>query len=1205
MLKNSKRIIATVILLCLMISLSGANLFPYAAPNTEEVLLSLDFSDSSQIVNDQYGAHYSTRDVIAKVGDGSEASINLAIDNGRLAITEKNGWARPVVRFSTAFALDTVYRLEYTVEPANASQTLSVEPLIQITGSLDGNWPTAPDCYLPATVINASNHSVSMEFYFTNESGKITFHSGSATTSLPKDASIAAFDYQMMLGGSSTDCFVDDFVLKKVGSIVQDEDQPLFQTDFEQDNQMKDAYFDYSKNIWMKQGNGNDAAASFAIEQVADENGQDTNALLVSDRTSYARPIMRVDLPFEIGKTYRIAYAAKSKETGKKIALQSYIEITGALNGGYPTAPALDCGWNFLPEDGSWTHITTDLSFGKDGEKLTYTANGKTVELPEGATLAALDFNILAGGENEYSDYYLDDFTITEVKDTPDQPEEPEVTGIVANSFHSSDEINNDVNGFYAAPGVWSVNGADGTTTLTVEDSLLKITDRSGNRSPAVRLGGGSQFPSNKQYQIALRAKNLESGMQQSIGYYLQFTGEKDGTYSVVDFGTDTVALSDSSLRTVSADFAIEETEDGVTIVTANGSKSFDKGYSLAAIDVYLISEGQDSKASIGIDNFYADFYNGEIMLDFETDDQINNVNNGQHSTAYTMTKNIYGAREAEIVFVENAGADGSRVLHAIGDSNNWRPEIRLSQGTTKIKVGTPYELSFQAKSANPGKTTNVQIILEVYYTLPDAPNDYKTIEMMSTKATITENWETFIADFQLIQTEDALLLTDGISTKKMPANAVIAAVDSGFVPIDTTDKQTNYYVDNYCLRKLLRNPFQFNDDDANKIIKNGGMEQTANIGDGRAWYSAENADITLEAVTDDPYAGSYCLKVSNRKLVWHRAIQRLEDLSIFQPGKKFNFSGAVKSEEETIFSLSIYVTLGFRDENNPNNIQYAAMEIPLSTQHVGDSWKDMVGEFGIYVNADGNTVITNGNTEDPVTLEIPKDSIGIAAIDVYFGIPETYEKNVTTNYYIDNMEMVEAGAYQEGDRLQGTFVSLTESEEKENDSAIVLLYQDEATGIEIYGDAADIPAEASFQVEKLFSGSEYRQAEKALAAKKISGKAYYSITLRKDGSAVSPLGHLYIHLPNQTVSKNADQKLLLLADGNILAPKAELKENTYIIDTDILGIFALSAPADISADNSGTGENQFWLLMAIGCILPASMVLILFKKRKKGDLSA
>lgn len=123
----------------------------------------------------------------------------------------------------------------------------------------------------------------------------------------------------MMLGGSSTDCFVDDFVLKKVGSIVQDEDQPLFQTDFEQDNQMKDAYFDYSKNIWMKQGNGNDAAASFAIEQVADENGQDTNALLVSDRTSYARPIMRVDLPFEIGKTYRIAYAAKSKETGKKM----------------------------------------------------------------------------------------------------------------------------------------------------------------------------------------------------------------------------------------------------------------------------------------------------------------------------------------------------------------------------------------------------------------------------------------------------------------------------------------------------------------------------------------------------------------------------------------------------------------------------------------------------------------------------------------------------------------------------------------------------------------------------------------------------------------------------------------------------------------------------------------------------------------------
>ena len=68
-------------------------------------------------------------------------------------------------------------------------------------------------------------------------------------------------------------------------------------------------------------------------------------------------------------------------------------------------------------------------------------------------------------------------------------------------------------------------------------------------------------------------------------------------------------------------------------------------------------------------------------------------------------------------------------------------------------------------------------------------------------------------------------------------------------------------------------------------------------------------------------------------------------------------------------------------------------MEIPLSTQYVGDSWKDMTGEFSIYANADGNTVITNGNTKDPITLEIPKDSIAIAAIDVYFGIPETYEK--------------------------------------------------------------------------------------------------------------------------------------------------------------------------------------------------------------------
>jgi len=1130
-----------------------------------DAMLYLDFSDASQAIVDSYGAFYNNRDVFTKHGNGGDGVIDMSVENGKLVITNKSGWGRPVIRFGADFEMDTIYRIEYTVEKLDSGKSLSVEQLIQLTGALDGGWPTAPDVTVPAITIDGDSAVISQEFYFTSQGGVVTLHIGGQTSELPQYATVAAFDYGLVLGGECADCTIDNFSLTKVGSTEPEpETDALIVFDFETDGQMQNVEFNYTNNVIMKKGDGSSAVVTLGVESVEGINGT-TNALLVSDRTSWARPVVRLNVPVSVGNTYVFSFLAKAVENGSTISLQERIEITGSLDGGWPTAAPLLSELTALGD--GWTLVTAEVEFGQEGGKLTYTCNGVTAELPAGATLAAIDLNIMAEGADATADYYIDDLTVTEIKGEEGEDDEdltPEVDGIVSNSFHISDEANNNVDGHMSAPGVWSVNGAEGTTTLTVADSMLQITDRTGNRSVAVRLGGGESFPSNYAYRIAARAKNLEPGKDQTLGYYIQFIGYKDGSYPVLDFGTDSLTLTDEYFLTVSADFEIIEENGVITIVTPNGKKSFDEGVTLAAIDVFLVTGGDDSKASIGIDNFYADYYLGEIVLDFENDKHINNVNSSHHSVPYVMVPNAYGANSYNLEFVENMGADGSRVMHAIGSTGSWRPQIRLSQGTAKIKPQTPYEVSFQIKSADPDAVTKFQIAYDIYYTMPGAPSNYINIQLMSSLVIVNGEWQDVVANLIIIEKDGGYVVTDGTAYRTLPEGAKLEAVDCGFLPITTTDDQTDYYVDNFVLKKLLENPIKMDGvaDDADKIVKNGGMEDPMNIGFGRAWAPAENADITLELVNYEAYAGQYSLRISDRKQTWHRAQQRLDDLSVFTEGKKFMLSGAVMAEEDTYFSLSIYVTLGFRDEENPSNINYAAMEVPLSTERVyANVWNDMAGEFGIYRNSDGNLVIANGDENNQILLEIPPESVGIAAIDVWFTVAAGCEENVLTAYCIDNMEMIQSGTYAEGEPLLCSFESMEQEEAEEPTEE--LLYTDEESGIQIYGDPSAIPVGSQFQIQVL---SEDKDTAAVLKSYGIDGKYFVAVKLMKDGKQVQPAGKLTIVLPCEETADS--QRLLVVVDGNVIDLAAVLANDTYTATTDILGVFTLAVPAGSNAES-------------------------------------
>ena len=1169
---------------------------PDVDPNA---VLYLDFSDASQVAADSYSAFYGNRDVFTKHGDGGSASMDMYVENGKLVIANRTGWARPVIRFNEAFEMDTLYRIQYTIEKTDTTKSLSVEQLIQITGALDGGWPTAPDSTIPAVVVEGDSAEITLEFYFSEENGVITFHSGDISAALPQYATVAAFDYAIVLGGESTDCTIDNFALIKAPSDDSEEDGTVLKVfDFETDGQMEDAYFNYTGNVIMKKGDGSSAVMTLGVESITGPDGAATNALLVSGRTDWARPAVRLNLPFASGNTYRIEFWAKAKEDGKSISLYDYIEITGSLDGSWPTAAPLS---SEATELNGWTKVVAEVEFSEDGGKLTYTCNGTTVELPAGASLAAVDLNIMAGGTDSHADYYIDDLTITEIKpagsgdEGGDEDLTPEVSGIVANSFHSADEISGTVNGYMSGSGIWGINGASGTTALTVEDSLLKITDRSGDTSVAVRLGGGDKFPSNNTYKMTLRAKNLEAGMDQSLGYYIQFIGYKDGAYPVLDFSTDCVALTDEYLMSVTTQFSIVEEDGVITIITANGKKSFEAGVTLAAIDVFLVTKGSDNKTAIGIDNFYADYYTGEICLDFESESHIHNVASSHHSVAYTMTPNVYGSNSWNLLFAEGEGVDGTTAMHAIGGTGSWRPQIRLSQGTAKIQVGNPYELSFDIRGGDPDATTKFQIIYEIYYTMPGAPSTYLNAQLMSSLVVVNGQWQHVTANFIITDTDNGLVATDGTSYKTIPEGATIAAVDCGFLPISTTDDETDYYVDNFVLAKLLENPIVVENDDADKIIKNGNMEDPMNVGYGRAWAPSENVDILLELVNYEAYAGEYSLKVSERGLKWHRAQQRLDDLTIFTAGKKFLLSGAVMTEEDTAFSLSIYVTLGFRDEENPSDINYAAMEIPLTTEWVkANVWNYMCGEFGLYTNADGNLVITNGDTVDPVVLEVPAESVGIAAIDVWFTVAAGTEENVLTSYYIDNMEMVQSGTYEEGDTLLCVFEDL-EAEEVE-ETTDVLLYQDEKTGIQVYGDPSNIPLGAEFAVEMTTSDS---GVQKILTKNSITGNVYYTVKLLKDGQEVQPIGKLNIVIPGDTSLKNA--KLLLVAGENVLDMAGELTDGCYSVVTDILGVFVLATPK-----NPGTGDSSHVIgaiAMAVLCAAAVTTMIAIKEKKERENV--
>jgi len=1156
-----------------------------------DALLHLNFADAAQANAEQYSQFYSSRDVFTKHGNGSDATMDMSVADGKLVIANKTGWARPVIRFNHGFEAGKTYRIEFVIEKADPSATLSVEHLIQITGSLDGNWPTAPDVMTSATVIDGNSQKISLEFSFTLEDGAVVFHSGDYSSALPANASLAAFDYAIVLGGTSTGVYIDDFKLIEIAK--EEPEVPasdallhLNFADAAQANAEQYSQFYSNRDVFTKHGNGSDATMDMSVE-----NGK----LVIANKTGWARPVIRFNHGFEAGKTYRIEFVIEKADPSATLSVEHLIQITGSLDGNWPTAPDVMTSATVI--DGNSQKITLEFSFTLEDGAVVFHSGDYSSALPANASLAAFDYAIVLGGTS--TGVYIDDFALFETGSLEPDPGEggdeepeqkPEVNGIISNSFHSASEINTEVGGYMG--GAWSVNGGDGTTTLTVEESLLKITDRTGSRAPAIRIGGGDKYPSNNTYSMVLRAKNLAAG-DQSLGYYIQFIGYKDGQYPVLDFGTASVKLTDEYLMTVSTQFAIEEKDGVITIITANGKKSFEPGVTLAAIDVFLVTEGADSKTPLAIDNFYVDYYKGEISLDFEDENDIYNTANSHHSVAGVMTPNVGGTSNYGVVLVPGEGLDGSTAMHAIGAASGWRPEIRMSQGTAKVKPGEPYAVNFWVRGADPEQTTKIQLAYGVYYTMPGAPSVYLYTLLYGSLVVVDGQWKEVTSNFIISVTENGYLVTDGTSYKTIPAEATIAAVDCGLLMLNTTDKQTNYYIDDFKLLHLLENPISMDGigDDSNKIVKNGGMEDPNNYGYGRAWAPSENANILLELVEYEAYAGNYSLKISERTMNWHRAQQRLDDLSIFTEGKKFLLSGAVMSEEDTYFSLSIYVTLGFRDEENPSDINYAAMEVPLTTEFLQSNiWNYMYGEFGIYRNADGNLCIINADTNDTIILEIPAESVGIAAIDVWFTTAAGCDLNPLTAYYIDNIEMVEAGTYAEGDALEGVFedVDAGNDEPQPEDG---LLYADDATGVKIYGDSSAIPAGAQFQVER----STDHPLKDILANTGIHGREFYAVKLLVDGEEVQALGELTIVIPCGEKA-TADDKLLLVLDSAIVDTQAQVGDDCYHVTVDILGVFTIATPGNVP----DTSDNSLVLWASALMLMAGAAVIVLFKRKEQ-----
>jgi hypothetical protein len=282
-------------------------------------------------------------------------------------------------------------------------------------------------------------------------------------------------------------------------------------------------------------------------------------------------------------------------------------------------------------------------------------------------------------------------------------------------------------------------------------------------------------------------------------------------------------------------------------------------------------------------------------------------------------------------------------------------------------------------------------------------------------------------------------------------------------------------------------------------------------------------------------------------------------------------------------------VTLGFRDEENPSDINYAAMEVPLTTEFLQSNiWNYMYGEFGIYRNEDGNLCIINADTNDQIILEIPAESVGIAAIDVWFTTAAGCELNPLTPYYIDSMELVETGAYAEGDALEGVFENVDEGN---NDEPIEegLLYADETTGVKIYGDESAIPEGAEIVVEKASSHA----LKDILAGYGIHGRTFYTVKLLLDGEEVPAQDILEIRIPCGENATDLD-KLLLVLDGSVIDTQAQAEEGYYSVSVDMLGVFVIATPGDVPP----TGDSM--ILWATFAMITAAAVTVLLKKKEQ-----
>ena len=274
MLVRNKRTISGILIFLLMASIMG-NLIGTNVISADDntTIFMTDFSNPSQILN-QYGAFYGTRDVWNKNGNGDAAKLNLSIANingptgvqsdPAMYVSEKTDWARPIIRFNHNFIVGKTYFFEYDIKKTIDDKKIRVDSLIQITGSKDSDWPSAPDVFLDPVDIGNSWQKISFEMKISLSGEQITFTINDKTTKLPVGAAIAAIDYSISTSGddSITPYYVDNFKVSEKRGVEYPTDPnvtKILETDFEASGQYADSYFDYSQNKWMKVGNGNSA----------------------------------------------------------------------------------------------------------------------------------------------------------------------------------------------------------------------------------------------------------------------------------------------------------------------------------------------------------------------------------------------------------------------------------------------------------------------------------------------------------------------------------------------------------------------------------------------------------------------------------------------------------------------------------------------------------------------------------------------------------------------------------------------------------------------------------------------------------------------------------------------------------------------------------------------------------------------------------